>query len=511
MAVERETAFDFTGGQASRLASTHFSDRQWAKLYGAVIESDSELRSQWPWEPVGADEFVSLGHADDLLVGIRLNGEVATATPPSPEDNNAVASATEWTTLSGLTVPAGYSCVGLVPLPRDAGQGFVTAVLINGTSDAGTAGSAWAVYVNGSGVPAFFEFGNRFPNAASEADGMPRANVATMWGDRLVLGDVEWLEDDDAAFSASNSALYPNGIRLSQPGNPGGWDLLDFAYMGIKDGQGTPRIVDLQPLEQGLLVLTTAGVYLLQGSPSNFAYEEVRPGLGASAASTAGWWPATGSAVWISDVGQVWHSDGLEFLRVDEPLGLIARGSAPGWTAGWDDFVLVRVADRVFAFRLFAQGGAWTELVAPPGTTSVFTLGPCLYALDDSGQPWRLNRAANYRGRIDDVDHEVVVTTRTFEGGDGHRNSFWRYFGVRAQPEGSGGSIERVTIYAGPALSSISPSTNITLGDSALGGRDEVLVPGPGASVEAALEVEFKGDVSVEQVTAFFTNARNAR
>lgn len=532
--MDQVVAHDFTGGQAARLASTQFSDRQWARLYGLVLESDAEVRTQWPWQSlvdtevginvnnsweevdasatwdgvgsftvweVNGEPFDGLFHADELLVGISPDGSLLTAPPPASDGSAQLT----WSALP-QSRPGGR-LTALVPLPRDAGQGFVTSCLVNSVDMAGTAA---AVYSDTGGSPALFEFTQRYPNGIGDADAMPRGNVATMWGDRLVLGDIEWLEDEAEPFSALNAIRYPNALWFSRPGQPDRWDLLDVAFMGVKDGQGVPTVVDLQPTEQGLLVLTTAGVYLLRGSPSNFDYEEVRPGLRPSPNATAGWWPGTGAAVWVSDSGEVWHSDGTTFIRIDEPLGLPTQFAPDGWVVGWDDFVLVGVGDRAFAFRTFGEGGAWTELHVPGPIRSAFVLGSSMYCLV-AGVPSRLNRELEPRGGVNGARHPIRVATRTFEGGEGHRLSFWRYFGLRVEPLSEGAELTKVTLFSGPALSAQSKTMEVPVSTPALGGRDELLVPGPGASKESAVEFEFRGDISLEQVSAMFTQARGSR
>lgn len=499
--MEQVVAHDFTGGIAARLASTQFSDRQWSELYGVVLESDAELRTQWPWQQVSdGEQFADMFHADDLLVGITDGGAVRAAPVPDPAGNPLTA----WSDV-GVSRPDGR-LLSLVPLPRDAGQGFVTAVLVN-SADMG--GTAVAVYDGPSG-PASLEFENRFPNSPSDEGSMPRGNVATMWGDLLVLGNIEWLEDEDEPFSASNRARYPNALWFSRPGQPDRWDLLDVVFTGVRDGQGVPTVVGLQPTEQGLMVLTTAGIYLLRGSPSNFDYEEVRPGLSPSRNATVGWWAPSGAAAWVSSTGWVWHSDGVNFLRLDEPLGLPSKVDPDGFCLGWDDYLLAGVGSRVFVFRLLGDGGAWTELHVPGLPVRPFTLGSSMFCLID-GAPWRLSREVEPRGTVDGAPHPVKVSTRTFEGGDGHRLSFWRFFGLRAEPLFEGAALVAVTLFDGPVLSSQSRQLDVQLESGSLAGRDELLVPGPGASLEASVRFTFEGDVSVEQVTAMFTQSRGSR
>lgn len=499
-------AYDFTGGQTGRLAGTHFTERQWAELYGFVLESDAQLRSQWPWEPVGdaaVDGFVQVMSADDLLVAIDGTGEVWTAPAPEPTDDLATVQAVTWTALADAPVDADQRLTGLVPVPRSEQLGFKTGVLVNGVE---STSAAFVVY-DGSGGPTHVEYSNRYPTTSS--DGVPRANVATMWGDYLVVGDIEWLADKDAAFSSSNRALYPNTLWIAEPGEPTKWDELSVVFTGVKDGYGEARIVGLEAVDAGLMVLTTAGVYLLRGVPSSFEYEELRPGQDAAGLDAVTWWSATGAATWVNGLGQLWHSDGRQFVRLDDQLELPAVVPADAWAASLGEFVLFGRGGRTFAFRLFSEDGAWTELFAPSGFVGNFQAGPCLYGTA-GGRVWRLNRAASPRGAIDGVPQTSRVTSRTFEGGDGHRLSFWRRFGLRAQPEDPAAALTGVTLFAGPALQTGVQSLTVPI-ESVFGDRAELLVPGPGAALEAAVRFEFEGDVTVEQVSAHYTQSRGSR
>jgi len=498
-------AHDFTGGQAGRLAATHFTDRQWAELYGFVLESDAELRSQWSWEPVGADNgFVQVAHADDLLVALDDTGQVWTAPIPDATDDLATVSALSWTVLAGADVDVNQRLTGLVPVPRKELFGFVTGVLVNGT---GTAASTEAFIVHADGgTPALVDYPNRY---AIGTEAIPRANVATMWGDYLVLGDIEWLEDDDDPFASTNRADYPNALWISEPGAPTEWDEYAVVFTGIKDALGEARVVGLEVIDAGLMVLTTAGIYLLRGEPGSFEYEELRPGLGAVELGAVSWWSSTGAAVWVNEVGHVWHSDGRQFIRLDEPLELGAAEPTSAWVRSLSEFVLVGLGDRTFAFRSFGQDGAWTELFAPAGFFGWFQYGPCLYGTG-GGRVWRLNRVASPRGAIDGTPQTSKVTSRTFEGGDGHRLSFWRRFGLRAQPEDAAADLTGVTLFSGPALQTGTPTLSVPI-LTGFDARAELIVPGPGAALEASVRFEFEGDVTVEQVSAWYVQSRGSR
>lgn len=587
-------AHDFTGGQTGRLAATHFTERQWAELYGFVLDSDAQLRAQWSWEPVGpeasepvelfgredeaeaarvwlagdlgisvselqltdfaadavlfiggggydvfyyqfyrasTDEWfyvyeeegvfsqvsgfytmdevrpppgaVQVAHADDLLVALDGDGRVWTAPMPAAAASLAAVRAISWTALSGAPVDADQRLAGLVPLPRSEQLGFVTGLLVNGA----TSGSAaFIVYDDGSG-PAFKSYANRYPTV--ESSGMPRANLAAMWGDFLVLGDVEWMVDKDATFGASNRARYEHALWISEPGQPDRWDELRVVFTGIKDGMGSARVVGLETVDAGLMVLTTTGVYLLRGLPSDFEYEELRPGQGVTGTGAVSWWSATGAAAWVNDVGQLWHSDGRQFLRLDDLLELDAGEPGSAWVTSLNEFLLFGRDGRTFAFRVYAEDGAWTELFAPDGFFGWFQFGPCLYGTAD-GRVWRLNRVASPRGAIDGQPQTSRVTSRTFEGGDGHRLSFWRRYGLRAQPEAAGADLTSVTLFTGPALQSGVQSMSVPL-LSGFGDRQELLVPGPGAALESSIRFEFVGDVTVEQVSAHYMQSRGSR
>lgn len=498
MAVRKTAASDFSGGQAAKLAATDFTERQWAKLKGLVLESAAEARSQWACQKVGAVAgFVDVSSVSGYLVGLKADGTIWTAPEPASGDA-ATVGATSWTRLGAVADPA-LRILTTMPIRNETGEGFIPALLLNGQGS----DDAHAVYV--SGTPQLKTWTDRYPAGTHEA-GMPRAGAACMWGDFLVLGDIEWLKDVGSGFTAANAARYPHGLWFAQPTSVEEWDTIDVQWMGVKGGPEGTRIVDLLPLDTGLLVLTTAGTFMLRGTSIDHEYEEVRVGLDATERGAQ--WGHVGAGAWVDAGGQVWHSNGNEFVRLDEPLGL--PRSSGGEVAALGEFLVMSRLGRMFAFRAFTEDGAWTELVGPSAPTRLYATGDRLYLLDGDGQLWRFDRGLDAeRGQLHGVNVDVEVATRTLETGDGHDVTYWHRVGARLSSSGSG-RLQEVSIHPGPALDDSRVPMTRTM-NRKVGPRDEVVLPAHGPSREVSVELKLAGDVSVEQVSAWHIEGRSYR
>lgn len=490
-------AEDFSGGMVAREASTDFSERQWARLKGVVLESESTLRSQWAWQKVGAPltGLVDLAEMDGRLWAITSAGAVSQMMAPANTAVNATTKTAAWAAVLGGT--SGLRFIGKMAQPDPAGVGFYQSLILN---DQATTAPKRA-HAKG-GTPTIEAFTYPFPTGPTQKPGMPPASIATTWGDYLVLGDIQWLKSEASGFSSTNAARYPHGLWFSQPGEMDSWDTIDVEFMGVFKGAVTDVAVhSLVTVEAGMLVVTGAGVFMLRGNAFQHDYEELRVGVGTSGPGAATYWPHTGAACWVNSLGEVWTTNGSEFVRLDEPLGADRTAGTYDATVGFGEFLLAYRDQRLFAFRAFAQGGAWTELVAPADLRGFLPVGDQLYAFDGAGQVWRINRTLEAeRGRLDGAEVEVHVGTRTLEAGDGHGKALWHRFGVRVDAGPAGGRIAKALVRPGPVLAD-GPAMTVTL-DRKLGDRDAVAVPGHGPSVEASVEWVFTGDVSVEQTDA---------
>jgi hypothetical protein len=151
--MQRVDINDFTGGIEEQFAADNFSDRQWAKLKGFVMDTDLTMRTQWAAQSVGGSTAITsgaksvsgfTGSSNSYLVAISNDGDIWWAIAPSDTANYTVSNAASWTKITGLTANPDYRFITEMLLPLD-GIGEVNALLIH--CAAGTT-SAIAIYEN---------------------------------------------------------------------------------------------------------------------------------------------------------------------------------------------------------------------------------------------------------------------------------------------------------------------------------------------------------------------------
>lgn len=474
----------FAGGVKDGFASTDFSERQWSVLSGVMFEPDGRLRSQWGAETVGGGGWDGVLVADGLAVGVRAGRVVAFET-----DAPTVVDVGDYGPVRPLTV---------VPWLVDGA--WTSAVLLGAVDLAAT---AVLVYRGGTG-PVAHTFADRFPSGTPSTDAMPYAQVGGTWGDYLLVGDVRWAADESLALSSTNQTRRSNGVWLSNPAKVDEWDPIDLLWAGNADVENV--VVGMFPLEMGLVVLTTAGVFLFRGTAVDSEYEELRLGIGPAAPEHVTYWPAAGAVVWTDGRGQVWHTNGQEFGRLDRPL---PAASAGGPVTAVGDHVLAVRDGRLWAFHLAGEDGAWSELmlpglVGPP--TSMVTSGGSVFVADGTSL-WRLAPGLP-RGQFDAELLPVTVVTPTLSTGDAHRRTSWHRFGVRlAGPGRLVGARALPRPWAASA-----PVGEVAYGTATVGAdRQGHVWPAHGPSSEATFAFEGEGDLTVEGVTVWFHTGRSER
>lgn len=148
--MQRVDLKDFTGGISEQLSPESFSERQWSKLKGFVLDTDMTTRSQWPGQRIGSIaagvKAVSgfSGSSNSYLVAIDNDGFIHTATAPSDTANYTTTNGVTWTKQTSIAANTDYRfiCEMLLPLPT---LGEVNALLIHSVS--GTT-PALAIYEN---------------------------------------------------------------------------------------------------------------------------------------------------------------------------------------------------------------------------------------------------------------------------------------------------------------------------------------------------------------------------
>lgn len=533
--IQQVPSSDFSGGFTPKMASTDFSDRQWAKLEGVVLEDEAELRSQWACQQIGTLDDVAWvvpyqGHTRLYLVALSfaLSGSLWYCEVPAADANTATAAAVTWTQITGTTIGVDAMKrrpVGLMPLKAASIEGYRSALLL--TPDPGpdpdangVTTSSLAIYqADGSTALTFVEYTDHYP--AMDTDGvtplgnkMPRAMHGTMWEDFLVLGNIEWYIDGTAALSDTNVKPYRNALWFSQGGDPTAFDPQSVVFVGDPE----TNITGMSIIDAGLVVFTssgphdTGGAYLLRGRPDYFEPERLSA-IGADQGACT--WAYTGAAAWISETGEVFHSNGEEVMRLDDPLDLDRTSSTADNLQGFGPYLIASRLKRLFAFRVFETDGAWTELITPANTGGIRSMRTVADQLvfvaaggSGWGTVWRYVRSENAeRGQVAGVPIAPTIATRTVEAGGGHDVTFWHRFGFRATGPGT---VETITLRGGPALDAAQPTLVHTL-SRALEVRDELVVPAHGPTVEASAEVVFSGDVKVEQTSWWAHRGRGSR
>ena len=148
--MQRIDLLDFSGGLSEQFSIDGFSNRQWSKIKGFILDTDYTLRSQWPLQSIGTFginiKAVSgfTGSTNSYLVAIDTSGYVWTATAPSETANYTTANAVSWTRQDAIAPNTDYRLVCEVLAPID-GLGNVNALLVNCI---GGSTSAYLIYEN---------------------------------------------------------------------------------------------------------------------------------------------------------------------------------------------------------------------------------------------------------------------------------------------------------------------------------------------------------------------------
>jgi hypothetical protein len=210
--------------------------------------------------------------------------------------------------------------------------------------------------------PAVKFWTNSYPDDENgTSDSMPHAGRCAMWGDFLVLGDINWKADPDVSFTSSNQARYRHGLWFSIPGKTDTWDPIDTVFTGQKAGANV--VQGMFPLENGLLVITCTLVALLQGSPDDFIYRELREGISNCGRNGASKWAAKGGVVFGNNYGEIWFTNGESFQRFDEAIELGNFRSV----AAFGENIFVSDEKGIRVFRLYEDSGGWTRLAGTSG------------------------------------------------------------------------------------------------------------------------------------------------
>lgn len=525
-----EVLDDFTGGLQERsLEAADFTQRSWAELYGMLLRDGRGVDVQPPLQRIGTglrDAAFVAGYAGSetfYLISVGTDDILRWTELPERLASYSTANGAHWQTVGieepglrlvgeGMWLPTDYGYrAGQIWGSADTDRMFVIFESNNG-------GLAHVTFEGDDLFPSFSESepeGDEEPVRTVDAGKMPRGKVACVWGDSLVVAGGDWKSREDEPFGPDNATTHGNVMWISEPGRHDAFDPQAVAFPCSPNAE----IVGLQPVDEGLLVFTTAvsdgdGIILLRGGPSNPEKVVVRGGLGAPVST---WeperfdvmWERTGAAVFVANDGAVWQTDGVTVERLD------AYGpEEPSWSspsthvAALGDYLFLSRGHRLLALRAFAEDGAWSEIHVPWVTNprSMSAVDADLVFVAD-GYVWRLALAGrdDERGMVDGQPFTWRVSTATLSTHP-HERSMWHRFGV-AQ---AGGRLLRVGLRAGAALDSDAPVLWHDV-DEELGGRGRWMVRGFGASREASVTVEGEGGERLESVTVWHSGRRLLR
>lgn len=434
----------------------------------------------------------------------------------------------EWTKLTTPDSDGRLRVAGVMALQvtENSETFWVDALLINSASVTNV--DNFAVYIHpDTKFPVVKVWTNHYPqDEGGTADSMPYAGRCTMWGDFLVLGDIIWNADDTQPLTQSNSSRYSHGLWFSIPGKTDRWDPIDTVFVGQKAGGNVTQ--GLFPLENGLLVVTCTLVSLLQGTPDDFLYRELRAGISNCGRNGVTAWSNKGGVVWSDQNDYVWFTNGEDFTRLDEPIKI--EGARSVTAVG--EYLFVSTPSVVHVYRQYDEENAgWTRMTGTFGFAKMATTQSALFGLeardaqgsfilddlvygllDDPGNVlWGADRLmavfdfnGENRGTFNGQALKSTVRTRPLPGG-GHDLTFWHRFGVRAAGEGN---LRKVVSRPSADPSERGLETRIF---GKLGRRKDYVFDAHGPSLEATFDVEFDGDVTVEHMTVWSHRGATAK
>ena len=444
-----------------------------------------------------------------------LAADVFDETAAYPTNSKAV------TAMELLTAGTGYTSPPTVTFTGGGGSGAVAeATIANGKVTGfnlkkGGTGYTTAPTVGftgggGSGATAFSVI-----DTSPLKGKLPRHNVAGVWDDTLVLADIQWsAANAETGLNSGNVRRYSNYAWLTYA------DALDPDTLRF-DPTGPERlapegavIVGLQPVPEGLLVLTTAasggaGLTLLRGTPSDFEVEVLRPGLGmmpgTDLTTQTGhtFWNEVASTMFVDSLGKLYQVRGVQVERIDR-YGPEAPevGNANNAVAAIGSWLFMHRNSRMLVLRSFGEDGAWSELVLPPGEVrSLTTLGDSLYFVaGQTAYRYCIAGPDAERGLVAGQQVDLTIGTRVLGNPDESTEKWWDGLTVRTQGR-NGAQLRSVRLLAGSPLEQTSPAEAAFTLNRTLDERDLVSVPGLGPSVECSAVLVFQGDVRVENLS----------
>jgi len=371
---------------------------------------------------------------------------------------------------------------------------------------------------------------------------MPRANVGTMWRNRLILGDINTRRNSALPWeSTGNIQRSPYSFFYSED-NPDAFHEQSILFAG----SGESQILGMHVLDDYLITISSPatesdGLRTFKGTLDYIALQQgsvsininvLRGGIGPTRDLTASGmrvascvWAESGTVVFLDYLGGIWYTDGIQVDRLDH-VGPVN----PDVTVATDEvaaigrYLFVKRAGRYIILNM--MGGtpgqdavaAWTELVfptyevAPKSFSSV--AGSMYFVMDNRVYRFcvgRNSQSDTERLTFDNVAVEATVATRTLADTNQHQKVNWFRFGMRTRGRANTAQVRTVQVKAGPALDTSVFSYSKTLNRN-LVDRDEFVLPaGIGSTTETSAEVTFRGDLQLESATYWLTGGKFSR
>lgn len=559
--MKRVVMDDFSGGIADGAVVT---DRQVEEAHGLVLSDRRRLRSQGLlWQ-----DLYGCVRIEDPLFWINSDGDVCEL---SADYVNGQLTVTQTVKYS----PIGVSSNGAKIFPTLVGKvrwkhegEFVPAAIIRYADFLNEVTMVVVLRDSTGALQVITGLATRPQIDASlnpVGGALPRARVACMWDDFLVLGDIEWSAGTvGATTQAQVNALtfkqYSNYIWIGNAQDPSMFQV-QFPVAVAEDGA---KIVGLFPTDEGLLVLTNhtygqSGVVLLRGSADTywaspetdgFTRELIAP-LNVTTAKqdplfndVGCMWPERQSVLFVADRGSLYQYRGGRVQNISpksEPFEPQARlgTEAEGHVAVAGGLVYYSNGTGTYAMRTYGDDGAWTEIalpskpdyITPVGDGVVFvrevqsfiahirtfefvglnttaaggkTLAPTV-ALDEP-------ISASYVIPSPLVDPGVLrLRTRSLGVETPHVEKWWHQVGLVVRSEATQpmrrGAVKSVTS-RGYLENGEVVEYKVTLEQPiASSSPVEIVVPGFGPAPSCEVEVEITGDVTIERVTVWYDPA----
>jgi len=376
----------------------------------------------------------------------------------------------------------------------------------------------------------------------AQRDVMPRANVGTMWRNRLILGDIQKRRNPSAAWSSSNRDRAKFALFYSEV-EPDSFREQAILYAG----SGESQIVGMHVLDDYLITVSSAeteidGVRLfrgtldylrLQNNEVTLSINVLRGGIGPAQESGIATqnlspscvWPEAGVVVFLDSLGGIWYTDGVETDRLDKTGPIMPDVTTPNdEVAALGKYLFAWRAGRLLVLNILSgvrgesATAAWTEVVLPTGAANVKSFCPVggnMYFVMN-GQVWRFamsrnNQADTERASFNGTKVLLTVASATIADQDKHAKVNWFNYGVRARGRTALAIVRDAKMIAGPALDATTASYTTAL-NRQIQDRDEFVVKcGVGFRTEGSAEITMEGDVQIESMSFWTSGLRASR